>query len=109
MSTLAKVTGLVQLYPPTPTQPAGLSGSMPLSLDGCRSYAKESSGSLSIAAPSTPFPIGVGIAAIKLAAVRSLDGASLIAVVTSAAGTNQEVPFSDTFFVSTPGSPITAL
>lgn len=107
MSTLAKITGLVQLFPPNPTGTAGLSGSM--ALDGCRTYAKESSGSGMVTAPSTPFPIGVGIAAIKLAAVRSLDGASFVAVVTSAAGTSQQVPFSDTFFASTPSSPITAL
>lgn len=108
MSSKLFMAGQVQVMPSRSTGVEGLSASIDLS--ACKTYGNQESGSFTINAPSAPLPLDA-VAAIRFAAVRSLDGAPMVAVVTSSAGTVQQVPFSDLFAIHLPlpSTPITAL
>lgn len=109
MAVRLTVTGQVQAIP-SPTGASGMSASIDLAAAG--QYTAQDSGSFAVNAPVTPLLINPGgIASIRFIAIRSLDGTSLVALLSSSSGTDQAAPFSDQLLlhVPKPADPYTAV
>ncbi len=111
MSCHVKVSGLVELLPANPHNPDGFTATVDPSGER-ETFAAQVAGRSDVdatdAAPSA-LDLG-GVAAVRLVLVRSVASAPMVALVTSARGTDQRVPFDDVLVAhASAGDPIVAI
>lgn len=109
MASEVKIVGSVNSGPSSPTGTTNLSSFVDLAVDVV--YPSAASGNVAIAGTDLdPFVIE-GFAATRVLAFRAVDGDSFVLKLTSAAGTDQEVPCSDLLVLHAPkaGDELTAI
>lgn len=108
MASTIEIAGLVTASPSTPTDPAGLTTT--IALDTTKYSDRHVAGRVTVAnAQGSPLALA-GVASATTVVLRAVNGDALVAVLSSALGADQVIPFAGLHVVEAPpGTPITSV
>lgn len=108
MPSAIEITGLVTAAPSTATDPAGLKTT--IDLGASKQAAHHVAGAVPVAhLVGAPLPL-LGVAAATTVILRAVDAAALVAVLSSALGADQVIPFAGLLAIEAPtATPFTAV